>query len=107
MAALMAKKPKDEPKPKQHEEEQGAELGEKSVARALLIQPLGAGGEGAAAAAAAAGNSPLNLVVLRVSRWDCAEGLRGGFSGEGRRRRCIALHAYLRPPVRVRRAEAE
>lgn len=53
MAALMSKKPEPQ---KQTEEAPGAELGESSIARALLIQPFGAGGSdsGAAAAAAAA-----------------------------------------------------
>ena len=52
MAALMSNKPST-PKPQATaavEEEVGADLGESGIARALLIQPFGAGGEGAAAA---------------------------------------------------------
>ena len=53
MAALMSNKP-SAPKPQAaaaaEEEAVGADLGESGIARALLIQPFGAGGEGAAAA---------------------------------------------------------
>ena len=53
MAALMSNKPST-PKPQAaaavEEEAVGADLGESGIARALLIQPFGAGGEGAAAA---------------------------------------------------------